>query len=210
MQRNKAFSTRLLLIPTAAAILVAAVACGGGDEPVGSNVPPLPSGRWIAGDLHTHTTQSADADVSQTLDKVLGKAFTTFGLDWMAVSNHLRVSTRDEKGTKLDTSIPMSVGAERYEIPRVQALQAAGTYADKLIFSGFEWDMPTHDHIGVGIFQGTDKLTTSIKGMKEFEYLFTTRDPAMFDAADVSAWKAKYGEPATTRPPTTPSRRSAG
>jgi hypothetical protein len=194
MQRNKAFSTRLLLIPTAAAILVAAVACGGGDEPVGSNVPPLPSGRWIAGDLHTHTTQSADADVSQTLDKVLGKAFTTFGLDWMAVSNHLRVSTRDEKGAKLDTSIPMSVGVERYEIPRVQALQASGTYADKLIFSGFEWDMPTHDHIGVGIFQGTDKLTTSIKGMKEFEYLFTTRDPAMFDAADVAAWKAKYGE----------------
>jgi hypothetical protein len=194
MQRKKAFSTRLLLIPTAAAILVAAVACGGGDEPVGSNVPPLPSGRWIAGDLHTHTTQSADADVSQTLDKVLGKAFTTFGLDWMAVSNHLRVSTRDEKGAKLDTSIPMSVGVERYEIPRVQALQAGGTYADKLIFSGFEWDMPTHDHIGVGIFQGTDKLTASVKGMKEFEYLFTTRDPAMFDAADVAAWKAKYGE----------------
>ena len=194
MQRKKAFPTRLLLIPTAAAILVAAVACGGGDEPVGSNVPPLPSGRWVAGDLHTHTTQSADADVSQTLDKVLGKAFTTFGLDWMAVSNHLRVSTRDEKGTKLDTSIPMSIGAERYEIPRVQALQASGTYADKLIFSGFEWDMPTHDHIGVGIFQGTDKLTASTKGMKEFEYLFTTRDPAMFDAADVAAWKAKYGE----------------
>jgi len=194
MSRKKALSTRLLLIPTAAAILVAAVACGGGDEPVKSSVPPLPSGRWIAGDLHTHTTQSADADVSQTLDKVLGKAFTSFGLDWMAVSNHLRVSTRDEKGNKLDTPIPMSVGAERYEIPRVQALQAAGTYADKLIFSGFEWDMPTHDHIGVGIFQGTDKLTASVKGMKEFEYLFTTRDPVMFDAADVAAWKAKYGE----------------
>jgi hypothetical protein len=194
MQRNKSFSTRLLLIPTAVAIVVAAVACGGGDQPINSSVPPLPNGRWVAGDLHTHTTQSADADVSQTLDKVLGKAFTTFGLDWMAVSNHLRVSTRDEKGVKLDTSIPMSIGMERYEIPRVQALQAAGTYADKLIFSGFEWDMPTHDHIGVGIFQGTDKLTASVKGMKEFEYLFTTRDPAMFDAADVAAWKAKYGE----------------
>lgn len=187
-------SNRLLLISTAAAIVVAAVACGGSDQPITNNVPPLPSGRWIAGDLHTHTTQSADADVSQTLDKVLGKAFTTFGLDWMAVSNHLRVSTRDEKGVKLDTSIPMSIGAERYEIPRVQALQAAGTYADKLIFSGFEWDMPTHDHIGVGLFQGTDKLTSSTRGMREFEYLFTTRDPAMFDAADVAAWKARYGE----------------
>ena len=194
MSRKKAVSTRLLLIPTAVAIVFAAVACGGSDQPIGSSVPPLPSGRWLAGDLHTHTTQSADADVSQTLDKVLGKAFTTFGLDWMAVSNHLRVSTRDEKGAKLDTPIPMSIGAERYEIPHVQALQAAGTYADKLIFSGFEWDMPTHDHIGIGLFQGGDKLTSSIKGMKEFEYLFTTRDAAMFDAADVAAWKAKYGE----------------
>ncbi|HWW69405.1 MAG TPA: S-layer protein [Duganella sp.] len=194
MQSTPSFSNRLLLISTAAAIVVAAVACGGSDQPINSNVPPLPSGRWIAGDLHTHTTQSADADVSQTLDKVLGKAFTTFGLDWMAVSNHLRVSTRDEKGATLASTIPMSVGAERYEIPHVQALQTAGTYADKLIFSGFEWDMPTHDHIGIGLFQGTDKLTSSTKGMKEFEYLFTTRDPAMFDAADVAAWKAKYGE----------------
>ena len=193
MQRKIHFSARLLLIPTAVAILVTAVACGGGDDPIKDNVPPLPSGRWIAGDLHTHTTQSADADVSQTLDKVLGKAFTSFGLDWMAVSNHLRVSTRDEKGAKLDTPIPMSIGAERYEIPRVRALQAAGTYADKLIFSGFEWDMPTHDHIGIGLFEGADKLTTSTKGMREFEYLFTTRDAAMFDAADVAVWTAKYG-----------------
>ncbi|MYM84079.1 S-layer protein [Duganella sp. FT50W] len=183
-------SLKKLLIPSAIAIALVVVACGGDNDPV-SSVPPLPAGRWIAGDLHTHTTQSADADVSQTLDKILSKAFTSYGLDWMAVSNHLRVSTRDEKGTLLPAQIPMSLGMERYELPRVQALQAAGTYADKLIFSGFEWDMPTHDHIGIGLFDGAN---TSVKGVKEFEYLFTTRDPAMFDAADVTAWKAKYGE----------------
>jgi hypothetical protein len=179
-----------LLIPSALAIMLTVAACGGDNEAT-VVVPPLPAGRWIAGDLHTHTTQSADADVSQTLDKILGKAFTSYGLDWMAVSNHLRVSTRDEKGTTLATSIPMSLGVERYEAPHVQALQAAGTYADKLIFSGFEWDMPTHDHIGIGMFDGANAST---KGMKEFEYLFTTRDAAMFDAADVAAWKAKYGD----------------
>ncbi|MES2349561.1 MAG: S-layer protein, partial [Pseudomonadota bacterium] len=57
----------------------------------------------------------------------------------------------------------------------------------------FEWDMPTHDHIGIGLFEGSDKLAASTKGMKEFEYLFTNRDAALFDAADVAAWKAKYG-----------------
>jgi hypothetical protein len=158
-----------------------------------STVPALPSGRWLAGDLHTHTTQSADADVSQTLARILDKAFNSYGLNWMAVTNHLRVSTRDEKGVTLGTSIPMSVAAGRYEIPAVQALQAGGTYADKLIFTGFEWDMPTHDHIGIGIFEGSDKYSASVSGMKEFEYLFTTRDPAMFDAADVRAWQTKYG-----------------
>jgi len=186
------FRPRQLLIPTAIAIMLTAVACGG-DQPADVVVPPLPAGRWIAGDLHTHTTQSPDTDVSQTLDKVLGKAFTSYGLDWMAISNHLRLSSRDEKGASLPAGIPMSTGVERYEIPHVQALQAAGTYADKLIFSGFEWDMPTHDHIGIGLFEGSDKLASSTKGMKEFEYLFTTRDPVLFDAADVAAWKSKYG-----------------
>jgi hypothetical protein len=175
-----------LLIPSAIAAVLAVAACGGDNGPV-NTVPPLPAGRWLAGDLHTHTTQSADADLSQTLDKVLSKAFG-YGLDWMAVTNHLRVSTRDDKGATLAAQIPMSLGVERYETPHIQALQAAGTYADKLIFSGVEWDMPTHDHIGVALMDG------GAKGLKEFEYLFTTRDAAMFDAADVAAWKAKYGD----------------
>jgi hypothetical protein len=101
MPFTKQPSRLYLLIPTALAVMLAAVACGGDQQPA-SAPPPLPSGRWIAGDLHTHTTQSADADVSQTLDKILAKAFTSYGLDWMAVSNHLRLSTRDEKGTALD------------------------------------------------------------------------------------------------------------
>ena len=171
-----------------------------GDTTPVSTVPALPTGRWLAGDLHTHTTQSPDTDVSQTLDKVLGKAFTSYGLDWMAVSDHLRLSTRDENGVALSSGIPTAIGVERYQIPHIQALQATGAYAGKLIFSGFEWDMPTHDHIGIGMFEGSDKLVTSTSGMKEFEYLFTTRDAALFDAADVTAWKAKYG---TTRYNTT-------
>jgi len=199
MSYRPRISPRLMLIPSALAIAIAFAACGGDGDTIENNVPPIAQGRWIAGDLHTHTTQSADADVSHTLDKILGKAFTSYGLDWMAVTNHLRVSTRDDKGVLLAAPIPMATGVERYELPRLAALQSAGTYADKLIFSGFEWDMPTHDHIGIGIFEGADKsagapLAVSTKGVREFEYLFTTRDPAMFDAADVTAWKAKYGD----------------
>jgi hypothetical protein len=193
MQHTTFLRQRRLHILAAAVIAALAVACGGDQAPT-PNAPPVPSGRWIAGDLHTHTTQSPDTDASQTLDKVLGKAFTTYGLDWMAISDHLRLSARDEKGAALAAAIPLSAGVQRYQIPHVQALQAAGTYSDKLIFSGFEWDMPTHDHIGIGLFEGSDKLASSTKGMKEFEYLFTTRDAALFDAADVAAWKARYGD----------------
>jgi hypothetical protein len=209
VKHSSYLSRRFVLVPASIVALAVSAACGGGDAspvapgsgtappvatlPPASTVPALPGGRWLAGDLHTHTTQSADADVSQTLARILDKAFNSYGLDWMAVTNHLRVSTRDEKGVTLGTSIPMSIAAGRYEIPAIQALQAGGAYADKLIFTGFEWDMPTHDHIGIGIFEGSGKYSASVAGMKEFEYLFTTRDPAMFDAADVTAWQKKYG-----------------
>ncbi len=184
-----------LMIPcTFALAIAAAVAACGGDSPVADNPPPLPAGRWLAGDLHTHTTQSADADVSQTLDRILSKAFKQYGLDWMAVSNHLRVSTRDQYGNPLATNIPMSVGVERYEAPHLLALQKAGNYAGKLVFSGFEWDMPTHDHVGIGIFENSEGGKSSVRAMKEFEYLFTTRDSSMFDPVDLAGWKAKYGE----------------
>lgn len=205
MKHSRYPSRRFVLVSATLIAFAAAAACGGGggggasvgqivgDTASSSAVPPLPVGRWLAGDLHTHTTQSADADVSQTLERVLDKAFNSYGLHWMALTNHLRVSTRDDKGAALAVPIPMSLSAERYEIPRVQALQAAGTYADKLIFSGFEWNMPTHDHIGIGLFEGADKYVTSSAGMKAFEYLFTTRDAAMFDARDIASWQAKYG-----------------
>jgi hypothetical protein len=44
------------LLASAIAIVLSVAACGGDSDPAGS-VPPLPAGRWIAGDLHTHTTQ---------------------------------------------------------------------------------------------------------------------------------------------------------
>lgn len=179
--------------------------CNGNGEQSGNSAPaaPAPStpitpvtpvaevtGKWTTGDLHVHTIESNDAQ--SPLTTVLDQAFTANNLDWMALSNHLRVSDRDSTGTAIPGgSIPFSKALANYEVPAVKQLQADGRYPGKLIFSTFEWDMPTHDHVNVGIFSGSPALATALKGANEFEYFFTSRPDTMFDPADVAAWNAK-------------------
>ncbi|MBF9263361.1 S-layer protein [Paracidovorax cattleyae] len=164
-------------------------ACGGS----GGSSDNFEKGRWTTGDLHTHTVQSDDSRTTQTLDFLLGKAFGSYGLDWMAVTNHLRSSKYDNAANLLPSPRAFAYGMESYEMPRIQALQDAGNYQGKLIYSAFEWDMPTHDHIGVGIFEGTSgNWKTSASAAKEFQYLFTTGAESLFDPADVARWKARY------------------
>jgi hypothetical protein len=96
--------------------------------------PSEPTGRWTVGDLHVHTIQSDDTQQISTLDQVLAKAFDRFGLDWAAISDHLRLSSYDNDGNKLAKQIPFSEGMAKYQVPRIQgaAGQAAST-ADKTI-----------------------------------------------------------------------------
>lgn len=155
-----------------------------------AGVPPdggVQLGRWTTGDLHVHTIQSNDAQVvlSRVLEEGLGKN----NLDWIALANHLRVSNRDHEGNTIASSpIPMSRGVALYEAPAIVAMQAAGLYVGKTIFSSVEWDMPTHEHFNVGIVSDAPQSEQVIKALNEFEYFFTNRDAGMFDPADVTRW----------------------
>ena len=170
------------------ACAVALSACGGDsdNDPVsGADPEPTPpvarSGGWTHGDLHVHTYQSDDAQVS--LESVLDDGFDHYGLDWMALSNHLRLSGRDHTGSALQGgAIPFSRGLVDYEKPYVQQAQAEGRYEGKTVFSTVEWDMPTHDHVNIGIGLEAPYAEDSLRAVAEFEYLFTNRDPALFDA----------------------------
>ncbi|MGJ7565656.1 S-layer protein [Variovorax sp. GB1R11] len=155
--------------------------------------PSTPPGRWTVGDLHIHTMQSDDTQQISTLDQVLAKAFDQFGLDWAAISDHLRLSSYDNDGNLLPKQIPFSEGMAKYQVPRIKALQAGGKYADKTIFASFEWDMPAHDHGNVGILTDAPMSAAALKAASQFEYLFTNRDPALFPADDVTAWGPKAG-----------------
>lgn len=160
--------------------------------------PATPPGRWTVGDLHVHTMQSDDTQQISTLDQVLAKAFDQFGLDWIALSDHLRTSKYDNNGVLLPAPIPFSQGMATYQVPRIKALQAGGKYADKTIFTSFEWDMPAHDHGNVGILTDAPMSAAALKAASQFEYLFTNRDPALFPAGDVTAWGPKAGTTYTT------------
>ncbi|WP_296650971.1 S-layer protein [Paraburkholderia sp.] len=188
----------LKLTMTAMAAFIIAVSYGCSDannnKPVESkpSAPPTPApeitGKWKTGDFHVHTVESNDAQ--DKLSVVLDEALLHYDLDWMALSNHLRPSERDHNGVDLvNGELPFSLALAQYEIPAVRELQAGGRYGDKLIFSTFEWDMPTHDHINVGIFTGSP-LSTSLEAAKQFEYYFTKRKASQFDSADVARWDA--------------------
>ncbi|KQL45776.1 S-layer protein [Brevibacillus choshinensis] len=153
-------------------------------------------GRWMKGEYHAHTFQSDDAQ--QSLESVLDHAFT-YGMDWIAISDHLRTSARDDEGNAIAGGpIPLSQGIIQYQAPKIKQLQSEGKYRNKIIFSGFEWDMPTYEHVGIGIVGDKSGSEKSLKAVNQFEYLFTNRDEKMFDPRDVAAWEKKDQRAYTT------------
>jgi hypothetical protein len=75
------------------------------------------TGKWTTGDLHVHTIESDDAQ--NKLVDVLDQAMITNNLDWTAITNHLRVSTRDQNGTAIvGGPLPFSKAMADYEIGR--------------------------------------------------------------------------------------------
>ncbi|WP_138754505.1 immunoglobulin-like domain-containing protein [Paenibacillus sinopodophylli] len=153
-------------------------------------------GKWVTGEYHTHTHQSDDAQ--GTLTSVLDAAFENNGLDWLATSDHLRLSSRDNDGNVLASPIPMSKAIALYQAPKIKELQEAGKYAGKTISTGFEWDMPTYDHASVGIMTDEPGSDEALKAINQFEYLFTNRDASLFDSADVTKWNAADSRAYTT------------
>lgn len=151
-----------------------------------------PGGRWIKGEYHAHTTQSDDAEGSQSLESLLNNAFEKYGMDWMGISDHLRMSSRDDEGNLIPGGpIPLSQGIIQYQAPKMEQLQKEGKFKNKVIFSGFEWDMPTYEHVGIGILGDQPGSPKSLKAGNQFEYLFTNQDEKMFDPVDVDVWKAQ-------------------
>ncbi|WP_260287890.1 PHP domain-containing protein [Peribacillus aracenensis] len=185
INKFRAFTVSFLSI----AILFQGLPVAGAAKDAKDN-PTNPGGRWMKGEYHAHTTQSDDAEGSQSLESLLNNAFDKYGMDWMGISDHLRMSSRDDQGQLIPGGpILLSEGIIQYQAPKMKQLQKEGKFKNKVIFSGFEWDMPTYEHVGIGILGDQPGSPKSLKAGNQFEYLFTNQDEKMFDSKDVAVWK---------------------
>lgn len=173
-------------------------------------------GKWMSGEYHTHTTQSKDAgEKITTTEHILDVAFkeadftseswsqaapwelptqTTdadgAAFDYLVLANHLRPSFRNPDGKTQDLAFYQGL---QQEIDKVKALQEEGKYEDKLIFSGFEWDMLGLDHAAVGIIAPNEEQM--IEDIKEFEYRYSkeTKD-TYFTNEETEKYGKRYNE----------------
>jgi PHP domain len=125
---------------------------------------------WLAGDHHTHTQYSSDAQY-KTSQQVQHAA--QFGLSWLAITDHGRDA---HEKVAIDKIHPDLLGA-RHDVPQV------------LTFQGLEWNIPAAEH-GTVMFAPASQETALLH---EFERQFdgvvtaTTASTAANEARAVEA-----------------------
>ncbi|MGG1635626.1 S-layer homology domain-containing protein [Paenibacillus sp. NRS-1760] len=160
------------------------------------------TGKWMSGELHVHTVQSADAseqyvEMKNILDAAFRENLNDFPsaagislkygnpFDFVMLSDHLRDSPRDPEGKAKLTARWEAIKDQQDKITQ---LKNAGKYKDKLIYSGFEWDMMGLDHGSVGIIDSKSN-EVPIEGIHEFEWLYSyDTAPARFNLDEAAKW----------------------
>jgi hypothetical protein len=151
----------LALVAVAAALTLASVAA---------------AGSWVSGDIHNHTYLT---DGTTTQGEVLRNAFSVYGLDYFANSEHGGQWPNDPMGIPFVAPVWRWITLANYSYPIIQ--DARETYPERLIIQGLEWNVPTHEHASVGIIGAGNQPS----GISNFEYLF--------DAADLDLSRANEG-----------------
>lgn len=161
-------------------------------------------GKWMTGEYHTHTIQSNDvSEKFMTIENILNVAFREnmdilfkeaktenikYGesFDYIMFADHLRNAPRNTLG---EDSLKARWEAIFEQQQEIDNLKSEGKYKDKIVYSGFEWDMMGLDHATVGIIGEDDKVP--YEAIHQFEWLFS------YDSKDEvfnNDEKNKYGE----------------
>jgi hypothetical protein len=132
-------------------------------------------GRWVAGDIHTHTWLT---DGKNTQGEVIRNAFENYGLDYFANSEHGGQSTYGPAGIGFVTPVWRWITLTSYSYPII--LDNRELYPERRIIQGVEWNAPTHEHVSVGIVGGGNEPG----GVSAFEYRFDAKDTDLSRAAE--------------------------
>ena len=163
----RASSTHARAVALASVVVVAAALA----LAAGFAGPASAHGRWLSGDLHTH---SFSADGKNSLTEILTHSLPTgslgYGLNYFANAEPGGVSKADPTGTKFLSPVWRWLTLAMYSYPYVQ--QAREDYPGDLVVQGLEWDVPTHDSATVGIVGAINEPA----GISDFEYMFDSAD----------------------------------
>ncbi len=157
---------RGLLTAAASAALFAAVA-----------LPAQAAGRWTSGDIHNHTYLT---DGKSTFGDVTRNAFSVYGLDYLANSEHGGTSTYDPTGLAFVSPVWRWLSLSNYSFPTV--LNARAVYPERRVIQGLEWNAPTHEHVSVGIVGAGNEPS----GISDFEYHFDAADTDLSRAGEAT------------------------
>ena len=178
-------------------------------------------GQWMTGEYHTHTGQSKDATSAfMSLNNVLAAAFRNKDVlqdeansaarfdnirngdafDFLGLADHLRQSYNGVDGQGNGPYNTAFYVAVQTQLRELEKLQVKGEYTDKLLNTGFEWDMPGLDHASVGVLDKNGE--TSLSGIHAFEWLYASQgsgdDPTSLftldEKADDMDEQAVYGD----------------
>lgn len=159
-------------------------------------------GKWMSGEYHTHTNQSSDAsEPILKIENLLNAAFRedlssmpqealsslNYGnpFDYLVVTDHLRNSPRDPEGKEKATARWEAIADQQKKIAE---LQKSGKYAEKMIYTGFEWDMMGLDHASVGIVDSKSDAAP-IDAIHQFEWLYSYDTSAdSFTSDEAKKW----------------------
>ncbi|MEI6127159.1 MAG: hypothetical protein WCQ99_11470, partial [Pseudomonadota bacterium] len=155
----------------------------------------MAAGDYVTGDFHQHTTST---DGSYSYEYMMEKN-NAYGLDWWTQSEHGGGFPRDGRygmdngGDRFyDTYSPNPILGDvvksgghqvmwRWQSLRdfqsKDAAKARVEYPGRMIFQGYEWNMPGHEHCSTSIItEQFDKLNPNTNAIAEFEYKFDNND----------------------------------
>lgn len=156
------------------ALWISAGAAGHAAETGSGSPADGPEGRWLAGDLHTHSLLS---DGGWTPEEVAFRAFV-YGLDYFAATDHGGAFRRDRFGNPFPEAVPRWITLITQSFPAVRALREA--YPHKEILLGFEWNVPGLEHANVVI------AAEEPDALSSFEFLCDARDNSV--ELDLPKW----------------------